>query len=147
MSDSKKSMGKLYEKYEILKGHTHNLEVAIAHNSLTNQDELVIVWANPKDTDQKMPLAQLLTGTEIQNYLEPDFEKSFVLNTLFEGYSKYDSRQTVEEYDEVMLGDEDYSKMLQSFDEGVELAKALREEDGVVANLEEMLKMVEVEEE
>ena len=46
-----------------------------------------------------------------------------------------------------MLGDEDYSKMLQSFDEGVELAKALREEDGVVANLEEMLKMVEVEEE
>ncbi len=147
MSDSKKSMGKLYEKYEILKGHTHNLEVAIAHNSLTNQDELVIVWANPKDTDQKMPLAQLLTGTEIQNYLEPDFEKSFVLNTLFEGYSKYDSRQTVEEYDEVMLGDEDYSKMLKSFDEGVELAKALREEDGVVANLEEMLKMVEVEEE
>ena len=147
MSDSKKSMGKLYEKYEILKGHTHNLEVAIAHNSLTNQDELVIVWANPKDTDQKMPLAQLLTGTEIQQYLEPDFEKSFVLNTLFEGYSKYDSRQTVEEYDEVMLGDEDYSKMLKSFDEGVELAKALREEDGVVANLEEMLKMVEVEEE
>ena len=143
MSDSKKSMGKLYEKYEILKGHTHNLEIAIAHNSLTNQDELVIVWANPKDTDQKMPLAQLLTGTEIQNYLEPDFEKSFVLNTLFEGYSKYDSRQTVEEYDEVMLGDEDYSKMLKSFDEGVELAKALREEDGVVANLEEMLKMNE----
>tara|TARA_R100001510_G_C7644722_1_gene202121 strand:- start:420 stop:863 length:444 start_codon:yes stop_codon:yes gene_type:complete len=147
MSDSKKSMGKLYEKYEILKGHTHNLEVAIAHNDLTNQDELIIVWANPEDTDQKMPLAQLLTGTEIQQYLEPDFEKSFVLNTLFEGYSKYDSRQTVEEYDEVMLGDEDYSKMLQSFDEGVELAKALREEDGVVANLEDMLKMVEVEEE
>ena len=114
---------------------------------MTNQDELIIVWANPEDTDQKMPLAQLLTGTEIQNYLEPDFEKSFVLNTLFEGYSKYDSRQTVEEYDEVMLGDEDYSKMLKSFDEGVELAKALREEDGVVANLEEMLKMVEVEEE
>ena len=75
MSDSKKSMGKLYEKYEILKGHTHNLEVAIAHNDLTNQDELIIVWANPEDTDQKMPLAQLLTGTEIQQYLEPDFEK------------------------------------------------------------------------
>ena len=79
MSESKKAMGKLYEKYEILKGHTHSLEVAIAHNSLTEQDELVIVWANPEDKDQKMPLAQLLTGTEIERYLEPDFEKSFVL--------------------------------------------------------------------
>jgi len=147
MSDSKKSMGKLYEKYEILKGHTHSLEVAIAHNSLTEQDELIIVWANPKDKDQKMPLAQLLTGTEIERFLEPDFEKSFVLNTLFEGYSKYDSRQTVEEYDEVMMGDEDYSKMLNSFDEGVALAKALNEESGLVANLEDMLRMVEVEEE
>ena len=102
--------------------------------------------ANPEDKDQKMPFAQLLTGTEIERYLEPDFEKSFVQNTLFEGYSKYDSRQTVEEHDDVMMGDEDYLKMLESFDE-VALAKALNEESGLVANLEEMLKMVEVEEE
>ena len=46
MSDSKKSMGKLYEKYEILKGHTHNLEVAIAHNDLTNQDEFIFLLVN-----------------------------------------------------------------------------------------------------
>ena len=49
-------MGKLYEKYEILKGHTHSLEVAIAHNSLTEQDELAIVWLTPKTKTKKCPL-------------------------------------------------------------------------------------------
>ena len=38
----KNSMGKLYEKFEIVKGHTHNLEVAIANNHLTNQEEVLL---------------------------------------------------------------------------------------------------------
>lgn len=141
----KNSMGKLYEKFEIVKGHTHNLQVAIANNHLTNQEEVIIVWADPNDEDRFMPIAQLLTGTEIEQYLEPDFIKSLVINELFKGYSKYDTRQTIEELDGYMKGDEDYSKMLDSFFEGVKLANRLQEEDEIIQNLEMMLKMEEEE--
>tara|TARA_Y100000004_G_scaffold148907_1_gene170614 strand:- start:74 stop:532 length:459 start_codon:yes stop_codon:yes gene_type:complete len=145
MEETKKGIGKLYEKFEIIKKHTHNLEVAIAQNHLTSQEEIIIVWSDPNDDDRKMPLAQLLTGTEIQEYLEPDFLKSIVIDELFKGYSKYDVRQSVEELDDVMAGDEDYSKMLSTFMEGVELAKALQKEDEIIENLEKMLKMEEEE--
>ena len=86
-----------------------------------------------------MPLAQILTGTEIQEYLEPDFTKSLIASELFKMYSKYDTRQTVEEYDESMDGDEDYSMMLKNYDDGLTLAKALMNEDEILKNLEKLL--------
>ena len=49
-----------------------SIKVAVAQNHLTSQEEFVIVWVDPNDEDKKMPLAQILTGTEIQEYLEPD---------------------------------------------------------------------------
>ena len=137
--DTKKSMGKLYEKFEIVKKFTHQLEVAVAQNHLTGQEEFIIVWAEPK-TDRKMPLAQLLTGTEIQEYLEPDFTKSLIADELFRMYSRYDTRQTIEEYDEDMEGDEDYSTMLKAYDDGLNLAKALQNEDEILQTLENLLK-------
>ena len=136
--ETKKSIGKLYEKFEIVKNFNHQLEVAVAQNHLTGQEEFIIVWAEP-DSDRKMPLAQLLTGTEIQEYLEPDFTKSLIASELFKMYSKYDTRQTVEEYDESMDGDEDYSIMLKNYDDGLSLAKALMNEDEILKNLEKLL--------
>ena len=87
-----------------------------------------------------MPLAQLLTGTEIQEYLEPDFTKSLIADELFRMYSRYDTRQTIEEYDEDMEGDEDYSTMLKAYDDGLSLAKALQNEDEILQTLEKLLK-------
>ena len=136
--ETKKSIGKLYEKFEIVKNFNHQLEVAVAQNHLTGQEEFIIVWAEP-DSDRKMPLAQLLTGTEIQEYLEPDFTKSLIASELFKMYSKYDTRQTVEEYDESMDGDEDYSLMLKNYDDGLSLAKALMNQDEILKNLEKLL--------
>ena len=80
--ETKKSIGKLYEKFEMIKNFTHQLEIAVAQNDLTGQEEFIIVWCDPNDEDRKMPLAQLLTGTEIQEYLEPDFTKSYVASEL-----------------------------------------------------------------
>ena len=137
--ETKKSIGKLYEKFEIVKNFSHQLEVAVAQNHLTSQEEFVIVWVDPNDEDKKMPLAQILTGTEIQEYLEPDFTKSLIASELFKMYSKYDTRQTVEEYDENMDGDEDYSIMLKNYDDGLSLAKALMNEDEILKNLEKLL--------
>jgi hypothetical protein len=137
--ETKKSIGKLYEKFEIVKNFNHQLEVAVAQNHLTGQEEFVIVWVDPNDEDKKMPLAQILTGTEIQEYLEPDFTKSLIASELFKMYSKYDTRQTVEEYDESMDGDEDYSLMLKNYDDGLSLAKALMNEDEILKNLEKLL--------
>ena len=137
--ENKKGIGKLYEKFEIVKNFNHQLEVAVAQNHLTGQEEFVIVWVDPKNEDKKMPLAQILTGTEIQEYLEPDFTKSLIASELFKMYSKYDTRQTVEEYDESMDGDEDYSLMLKNYDDGLSLARALQNEDEILKNLEKLL--------
>ena len=142
--ETKKGMGKLYEKFEIVKNFTHQLEVAIAQNHLTSQEEIIIVWADP-NSEKKMPLAQLLTGTEIQEYLEPDFTKSLIASELFKMYSRYDTRQTIEEYDEDMEGDEDYSLMMKTYDEGLNLANALQNEDEILENLEKLLEMDEEE--
>ena len=71
MEETKRN-GKLYEKFEIIKKHTHNLEVAIVkiiYQSRRNNCCL----GDPNDDDRKMPLAQLLTGTEIKNILSPIF--------------------------------------------------------------------------
>ena len=113
--ETKKSIGKLYEKFEMVKNFSHQLEVAIAQNHLTGQEEFVIVWSDPNDEDRKMPLAQLLTGTEIQEYLEPDFTKSQVANELFKMYSKYETRQTVEELDDFHEFDRDYSSLEEEY--------------------------------
>ena len=128
-----------FEKFEIGKNFSHQLEVAIAQNHLTGQEEFVIVWSDPNDEDRKMPLAQLLTGTEIQEYLEPDFTKSQVANELFKMYSKYETRQTVEELDDFHEFDRDYSTMLKTYDDGIKLADALQNEDTILKNLEKLL--------
>ena len=137
--ETKKSIGKLYEKFEMVKNFTHQLEVAVAQNHLTGQEEFVIVWCDPNDEDRKMPLAQLLTGTEIQEYLEPDFTKSYIASELFKMYSKYETRQTVEELDDFHAYDKDYSQMLKTYDDGLSLANALINEDEILKNLEKLL--------
>ena len=137
--ETKKSIGKLYEKFEMVKNFTHQLEVAIAQNHLTGQEEFVIVWSDPNDEDRKMPLAQLLTGTEIQEYLEPDFTKSYIASELFKMYSKYETRQTVEELDDFHAYDKDYSQMLKTYDDGLSLANALMNEDEILKNLEKLI--------
>jgi len=135
----KKSIGKLYEKFLMTKHFSNQLEVAVADNSLTGQEEFVIVWADPNNRDRKIPLAQLLTGYELENFIEPDYTKSFIANELFRLYEKNDNRKTVEQLDENLEGDENYEQMLKTYDDSINLAHALMNEDEILNNLEKLL--------
>jgi len=122
---TKKAMGKLYEKYRVIKEFPSQLEVAIAHNSENGQEEVWIVWCNPLNEDQKMPLAHLMTDSEMSTKITPDFTRSFIAKTLFDEYRRFDTRLTVEEMDEQLDSDPNYDNMIETYDGAVDTAEKI----------------------
>ena len=145
MEDYKKAMGKLYEKYRIIKEFPSQLEVAVAHNSENGQEEFWLVWSNPLDEDQKMPLAHLMTDSEMDTKITPDFTRSFIAKTLFEEYKRFDTRLTVQEMDNFLEVDPNYNNMVETYDGAINMAEKvmnnLVEEDikSMFDDLEEIL--------
>ena len=145
MEDYKKAMGKLYEKYRIIKEFPSQLEVAVAHNSENGQEEFWLVWSNPLDEDQKMPLAHLMTDSEMDTKITPDFTRSFIAKTLFDEYKRFDTRLTVQEMDESLEVDPNYNNMVETYDGAINMAEKvmdnLVEEDikSMFDDLEEIL--------
>lgn len=145
MEDYKKAMGKLYEKYRIIKEFPSQLEVAIAHNSENGQEEIWLVWCNPLNEEQKMPLAHLMTDSEMNTKITPDFTRSFIAKTLFDEYKRFDTRLTVEEMDEQLEVDPNYDNMVETYDGAVDMAEKVMnnvvEEDikSMFDDLEEIL--------
>ena len=145
MEDYKKGMGKIYEKYRILKEFPSQLEVAIAHNSENNQEEIWVVWADPKDESKKLPLAHIMTDTEMSTKITPDFTRSFILSTLFDEYKRFDTRITVDEIEEYLEVDPNYEQMIETYDGAVKLAEDTLNNamqsgiDSMFENLEEIL--------
>ena len=123
MEDYKKAMGKLYEKYRIIKEFPSQLEVAIAHNSENGQEEIWLVWCNPLNEEQKMPLAHIMTDSEMNTKITPDFTRSFIAKTLFDEYKRFDTRLTVEEMDEQLEVDPNYDNMVETYDGAVDMAE------------------------
>jgi hypothetical protein len=122
---TKKAMGKLYEKYRVIKEFPSQLEVAIAHNSENGQEEVWIVWCNPLNEDQKMPLAHLMTDSEMSTKITPDFTRSFIAKTLFDEYRRFDTRLTVEEMDEQLEVDPNYDNMIETYDGAIDTAEKI----------------------
>jgi len=145
MEDYKKAMGKLYEKYRIIKEFPSQLEVAIAHNSENGQEEIWLVWCNPLNEEQKMPLAHIMTDSEMNTKITPDFTRSFIAKTLFDEYKRFDTRLTVEEMDEQLEVDPNYDNMVETYDGAVDMAEKVMnnvvEEDikSMFDDLEEIL--------
>lgn len=145
MEDYKKAMGKLYEKYRIIKEFPSQLEIAVAHNSENGQEEFWLVWSNPVNEDQKMPLAHLMTDNEMSTKITPDFTRSFIAKTLFDEYKRFDTRLTVEEMDEFLEVDPNYENMIETYDGAINMAEKvmnnLVEEDikSMFDDLEEIL--------
>jgi len=145
MEDYKKAMGKLYEKYRIIKEFPSQLEIAVAHNSENGQEEFWLVWSNPVNKDQKMPLAHLMTDSEMSTKITPDFTRSFIAKTLFDEYKRFDTRLTVEEMDEFLEVDPNYENMVETYDGAINMAENvmnnLVEEDikSMFDDLEEIL--------
>lgn len=145
----KKAMGKLYEKFRIIKEFPSQLDVAVAHNSENGQEEIWLVWSDPKDPDKKMPLAHIMTDTEMNTKITPDFTRSFILSTLWQEYKRFDTRLTIEEMDDYLEVDESYNQMVETYDGAVKLADDtlngfLNESvEDMFVDLEEMLKQEE----
>ena len=145
----KKAMGKLYEKFRIIKEFPSQLDVAVAHNSENGQEEIWLVWSDPTDPDKKMPLAHIMTDTEMSTKITPDFTRSFILSTLWQEYKRFDTRLTVEEMDDYLEVDESYNQMVETYDGAVRLADDtlngfLNESvEDMFVDLEEMLKQEE----
>lgn len=145
----KKAMGKLYEKFRIIKEFPSQLDVAVAHNSENGQEEIWLVWSDPKDPDKKMPLAHIMTDTEMSTKITPDFTRSFILSTLWQEYKRFDTRLTVEEMDDYLEVDESYNQMVETYDGAIKLADDtlngfLNESvEDMFVDLEEMLKQEE----
>ena len=125
MEDYKKAMGKLYEKYRIIKEFPSQLEVAIAHNSENGQEEIWLVWCNPLNEEQKMPLAHIMTDSEMNTKITPDFTRSFIAKTLFDEYKRFDTRLTVEEMDEQLEVDPNYDNMIETYDGAIDTAEKI----------------------
>ena len=123
MEDYKKAMGKLYEKYRIIKEFPSQLEIAVAHNSENGQEEFWLVWSNPVNKDQKMPLAHLMTDSEMSTKITPDFTRSFIAKTLFDEYKRFDTRLTVEEMDGFLEVDPNYENMVETYDGAINMAE------------------------
>ena len=145
MEDYKKAMGKLYEKYRIIKEFPSQLEIAVAHNSENGQEEFWLVWSDPVDNDKKMPLAHLMTDNEMSTKITPDFTRSFIAKTLFDEYKRFDTRLTVEEMDGFLEVDPNYENMVETYDGAINMAEKvmnnLVEEDikSMFDDLEEIL--------
>jgi len=121
--ETKKAIGKLYEKFRIIKEFPSQLDVAVAHNSENGQEEIWLVWCDPKDPDKKMPLAHIMTDTEMSTKITPDFTRSFILSTLWQEYKRFDTRLTVEEMDDYLEVDKNYNQMVETYDGAVRLAE------------------------
>ena len=145
----KKAMGKLYEKFRIIKEFPSQLDVAVAHNSENGQEEIWLVWSDPKDPDKKMPLAHIMTDSEMNTKITPDFTRSFILSTLWQEYKRFDTRLTVEEMDDYLEVDESYNQMIETYDGAVKLADDTlngflnQSVEDMFVDLEEMLKQEE----
>ena len=145
MEDYKKAMGKLYEKYRIIKEFPSQLEIAVAHNSENGQEEFWLVYSDPVDNDKKMPLAHLMTDNEMSTKITPDFTRSFIAKTLFDEYKRFDTRLTVEEMDGFLEVDPHYDNMVETYDGACDMAEKvmnnLMEEDikSMFDDLEEIL--------
>jgi len=145
MKDYKKAMGKLYEKYRIIKEFPSQLEIAVAHNSENGQEEFWLVWCNPVNEEQKMPLAHLMTDSEMNTKITPDFTRSFIAKTLFDEYKRFDTRLTVDEMDGFLEVDPNYDNMVETYEGAINMAEtvmnSLVEEDikNMFDDLEEIL--------
>lgn len=115
----KNGMGKLYEKYCIIKRNAHTLDVAIAHDKLTGRNEIILVnYEHLDDGSTKViPLAKLLPSEALENELEPMFDRSMVISALFQTYAENDEdRFSVTDFDnKTHPVDEDYSTMLEMY--------------------------------
>lgn len=122
MTTEKFAIGKLYEKFAMIKRSSHALDVGMAYDKLTGRMEIILMLISEGEEEGDIrfhPLAKILPTESIQEELEPNFLKSTLISGLFEVYSEHDTeRFTVVDFDNKDHPiDPTYEKLVQLWDE------------------------------
>jgi|TARA_B100000902_G_scaffold117268_1_gene117969 hypothetical protein len=117
----KLGLGKIYEKYLILKRNSHTLQIACVFDETTQSQEFFIVSQEETDEDVNMiPIAKLYLDRDTEKTITPMFEESALAQVVFNEYEENDERFTIEDIDTKPLAfDETYSNMAEMFKIGL----------------------------
>lgn len=122
-------LGKIYEKYLLLKRNAHTLQIACAYDKVSKENCFFIVSQEVIGDDVRMiPIAKLYMDITVEEEIEPMFEESALSQVIFNQYEENDERFTIDEIDREYLDfDKDYSKMGQMFQFGLTITDDVKE--------------------
>jgi hypothetical protein len=122
-------LGKIYEKYLLLKRNAHTLQIACAFDKVTQESCFFIVSQEVVGDDVRMiPIGKLYMDDTVEKEIEPYFEESAMAQVIFNQYEENDERFTIEEIDENTLDfDKQYNTMGEMFKHGVKICSDIKE--------------------
>ena len=122
-------LGKIYEKYLLLKRNAHTLQIACAFDKVTQENCFFIVSQEiVDDTVRMIPIAKLYMDTTVQEEIEPLYEESAMSQVIFNEYEENDDRFTIEDIDNKTLDfDKQYNTMGEMFKQGLRICGDIKE--------------------
>jgi|SRR5210317_126476 len=122
-------LGKIYEKYLLLKRNSHTLQIACAFDKVTEQTCFFIVSQEIVGDEVKMiPIAKLYMDTTVEEEIEPYHEETAMTQVIFNQYEENDERFTIEDIDNNTLDfDKQYNTMGEMFKHGLTICGNIKE--------------------
>jgi len=122
-------LGKIYEKYLVLKRNSHTLQIACAFDKVTQENCFFIVSQEVIGDDVRMiPIAKLYMDNTVEEEIEPYYEESAMAQVIFNQYEENDERFTIEDIDGNNLDfDKSYKTMGEMFKYGLKICGDIKE--------------------
>jgi len=122
-------LGKIYEKYLLLKRNSHTLQIACAFDKVTQENCFFIVSQELVGDEVRMiPIAKLYMDNTVEEEIEPYFEVTSMAQVIFNQYEENDERFTIEDIDENTLDfDKSYKTMGEMFKYGLKICGDMKE--------------------
>jgi len=122
-------LGKIYEKYLLLKRNSHTLQIACAFDKVTQENCFFIVSQELVGDEVRMiPIAKLYMDNTVEEEIEPYFEVTSMAQVIFNQYEENDERFTIEDIDENTLDfDKSYKTMGEMFKYGLKICGDMQE--------------------
>jgi len=122
-------LGKIYEKYLVLKRNSHTLQIACAFDKVTQENCFFIVSQEVIGDDVRMiPIAKLYMDNTVEEEIEPYYEESAMAQVIFNQYEENDERFTIEDIDGNTLDfDKSYKTMGEMFKYGLKICGDIKE--------------------
>ena len=122
-------LGKIYEKYLVLKRNSHTLQIACAFDKVTQENCFFIVSQEVIGDDVRMiPIAKLYKDNTVEEEIEPYYEESAMAQVIFNQYEENDERFTIEDIDGNTLDfDKSYKTMGEMFKYGLKICGDIKE--------------------